>query len=359
MSLVSVEVELAPAYTVHIGPGALDLARASFANEKPRVLISDARVHGLHGQTLDPGAEARVSLLPQGETAKDFEHLARTLEFLAQQGLDRRSCVWTLGGGAIGDLGGLAAALYMRGVAVVHCPTTLLAQVDASVGGKTAVNLSAGKNLAGVFHQPRAVYADTRVLSTLDETEYRSGLGEVLKTALVAGEELLGLIEREASRLAARDPGLLSEVVEACVRTKARIVAADPKEAGARKALNLGHTFAHAIEQSAGFGRVAHGVAVGVGIAIALRAAREMGCLVDRELEARVRRLLLELNLVPDLASLRQQLGQALSPRELVAAMRHDKKTRAGELQLVLPRAAGSIDVAVSADGALVESWLG
>ncbi|HTF89270.1 MAG TPA: 3-dehydroquinate synthase [Planctomycetota bacterium] len=358
MTLVGVEVELAPAYTVHIGPGALDLARASFANEKPRVLISDARVHGLHGRTLDPKADARLALLPEGEAAKDFEHLASTLEFLAQQGLDRRSCVWTLGGGAVGDLGGLAAALYMRGVAVVHCPTTLLAQVDASVGGKTAVNLGAGKNLAGAFHQPRAVYADTRVLATLEESEYRSGLGEVVKTALVAGGDLLGLIEREADRLAARDPGLLSEVVEACVRTKARIVAADPMEAGARKALNLGHTFAHAIEQSAGFGKVAHGVAVGVGIAIALRAAREMGCLDDRELEARVRRLLLRLNLLPDLASLRRSIGRALEPRELVAAMRHDKKSRGGELQLVLPRAAGKLELSVAVDGALIESWL-
>ncbi len=358
MSVTRVEVEIAPAYSVHIGAGALDLAREQFANERPRVLISDGRVHRLHGGALDPEVEARLVLLPEGESAKDFVHLARTLEFLALCGLDRRACIWTLGGGAVLDLAGLAAALYMRGIAVVHCPTTLLAQVDASVGGKTAVNLTAGKNLAGAFHQPRAVYADTRVLATLDEHEYRSGLGEVVKTALVAGEDLLGLIEREALRLASREQGLLAEVVTACVRTKARIVASDPKEAGARRALNLGHTFAHAIEHSAGFGRVPHGIAVGVGISIALRAAREMGCLNDRELEARVRCLLSNLNLPPDLASLRRSIGQGLPARELVGAMRHDKKSRGGEIQLVLPRAAGVLDLSVSVDGALVESWL-
>ena len=358
MSIQRVEVEISPAHTVHIGAGALELARAQFANEGRRVLVSDARVHGLHGLALDPKRDAQLVTLPEGESAKSMEHLARTLEFLAQQGLDRRACLWTLGGGAVLDHGGLAAALYMRGVAVVHCPTTLLAQVDASVGGKTAVNLAAGKNLVGIFHQPRAVYADTRALATQDESEYRSGLGEVIKTALVEGEDLLAFIEREGERIATRDQELLTEVVARCVRTKARVVASDPKETGPRKALNLGHTFAHAIEHTAGFGCVPHGVAVGVGIAIALRAAREMGCLEDRALETRVGRLLSRLNLHPDLASLRRSTGLALAPRELVGAMRHDKKNRSGEIQLVLPRAAGKLDLAVSADGALVESWL-
>ncbi len=358
MSLVRVEVETTPKYTVHVGEGALDMARAQFANERPRVLISDARVHRLHGALLDPEVQVQLLLLPEGERAKDFEQLKRTLEFFASCGLDRRGCVWTLGGGALGDLGGLAAALYMRGIAVVHCPTTLLAQVDASVGGKTAINLVCGKNLAGVFHQPRAVFADTRVLATLDEHEYRSGLGEVLKTALVCGEELLALLEAETQRLNVRDEGLLSEVVAACVRVKARVVAADPVEAGSRRALNLGHTFAHAIEHSAGFGRVPHGVAVGVGIAIALRAARELGCLEDRGLEARVTRLLTRLQLPADLASLRRSTGQALTARELSDAMRLDKKGRAGEIRLVLPRAAGELELEVAVDGALVESWL-
>ncbi len=358
MSLQQIEVETTPKCTVHIGAGALDLARAQLANERPRVLISDARVHRLHGALLDPEVQAKLFLLPEGERAKDFEQLERTLEFLASCGLDRRGCVWTLGGGALGDLGGLAAALYMRGIAVVHCPTTLLAQVDASVGGKTAINLTAGKNLAGVFHQPRAVFADTRVLATLDEHEYRSGLGEVLKTALIAGEELLALLEAGVERLHERDQGLLAEIVGACVRTKARVVERDPLEASGRRALNLGHTFAHAIEHSAGFGRVPHGLAVGVGIAIALRAARELGCLEDRGLEERVTRLLGRLRLPADLASLRRSTGQALTARELSDAMRMDKKGRAGEIRLVLPRAAGRLELEVTVDGALVESWM-
>ena len=358
MTLRRVEVDVSPAYTVHIGVGALKLARAAFASERPRVLISDARVHGLHGRTLDPDGEARTLLLPEGEDAKDFAHLGAAVEFIAGASMDRRGCVWTLGGGAISDVGGLAAAMFMRGVAAVHCPTTLLAQVDASVGGKTAVNLSAGKNLAGVFHQPRAVYADTGVLATQSDDEFRSGLGEALKTALIAGEELLGLLEREVVRLRSRDEGLLCEVVAACVRTKARVVAADPLEAGGRKALNLGHTFAHAIEQVAGFGKVPHGVAVAVGLGLALRASREMGCLEDRALPARVERLLASLGLPPDLASLRRSTGAPLGARELVRAMGQDKKNRSGEIRLVLPRAAGKLELEVAVDGALLESWL-
>jgi 3-dehydroquinate synthase len=183
-------------------------------------------------------------------------------------------------------------------------------------------------------------------------------LGEVLKTALVSGEELLSLIEREVERLTARDEEVLTEIVTACVRAKARVVASDPTEARARKALNLGHTFAHAIEHTAGFGQVPHGIAVGVGIAIALRAAREMGRLEDRGLEARVGRLLARLQLPVDLPALRQAIGHRLPARELVGAMRRDKKSRAGEVQLVLPRAAGKLDLEVPVDGALVESWL-
>jgi len=358
VTLHSVQVDVAPAYAVHVGSGALDLAAAALAKERGSAVLSDARVQALHGKLLDAAGRAPLWLAPEGEAAKDFEQLACALEFLAKCGLDRRGCVWTLGGGALGDLGGMSAALYMRGIAVVHCPTTLLAQVDASVGGKTAVNLRAGKNLAGVFHQPRAVYADTRVLASLDEVEYQSGLGELVKTALIEGEALLALVERESERLLARDPGLLAELVTACVRTKARIVAADPHEAGERKLLNLGHTFAHAIELVAGYGRVPHGIAVGVGLGLALRASRELGLLEDRGLEARAGKLLGRLGLPAQLGALRRSTGLALGGKELVAAMRLDKKNRSGELHLVLPRAAGRIELAVPADGALVESWL-
>lgn len=358
MTIRSIQVDVVPAYTVHVGVGAIDLAAADLSKERGSVLLSDARVHALHARSLDLSGRVPVWLAPQGENAKEFEQLALALEFLAECGLDRRACVWTLGGGALGDLGGLAAALYMRGIAVVHCPTTLLAQVDASVGGKTAVNLRAGKNLAGVFHQPRAVFADTRLLASLDEAEYQSGLGEMVKTVLIAGEELLALVERERDRLVARDQGLLAEVVAACVRTKARIVAADPREIGERKLLNLGHSFAHAIEHVAGYGRVPHGVAVAVGLGLALRASRELGLLEDRSLEARVSTLLGRLGLPAQLSALRRSVGLAIPARDLVLAMRLDKKNRAGEMHLVLPRAAGRFELAVPADGALVESWL-
>lgn len=353
-----IEVSLAPAYPVHVGARALDAARAEFARERPRVLLSDARVFALHGAKLDPTGDARVCLVPEGERAKELGELGRVLDFLASAGVDRNGTLWTLGGGAVGDLGGLAAALYMRGIAVVHCPTTLLAQVDASVGGKTAINLAAGKNLAGTFHQPRAVHADASVLATQDEAEYRSGLGEVLKTALVDGEELLGELERSAPRLVARDRDAIESVVAACVRAKARIVVEDPGERGPRRALNLGHTFAHALERTAGYGSIPHGVAVAAGIGLALRASRELGLLEDRALPTRVARLAEALGLPTGLGSLRAAAGVALPPRELVDAMRLDKKSRSGALRLVLPRAAGRLELDVPADGALVESWL-
>src|SRR5690606_29429256 len=238
-------------------------------------LVVDERVAELHAAPLAiPGLT--VLRVPAGEACKELAHLGHVLEALAAAGLERGSLVVTLGGGATSDLGGLAAALFLRGVDFVACPTTLLAMVDASVGGKTAINLGAGKNLAGVFHQPRSVLADVTTLATLPVAEWRSGLGEVLKTWLVEGAALepamdaLGADPRSASLDA------LTELVARCVEAKARVVVADPLEAGQRKALNLGHTFAHAIERVAGFGRVPHGVAVAVGLVLATRYAEKV-----------------------------------------------------------------------------------
>lgn len=358
MSAIQVDVATSPPCRVHIGRGALDRARDAFARARPPVVVSDERVWPLHGPKLDPERRARALLLPRGEAAKDFDGLRRTLDFLAASAVDRRGVVWTLGGGAILDVGGMAAGLYMRGVDVVHAPTTLLAQVDAAIGGKTAINLDAGKNLAGVFHFPREVHADTATLETLDAEEYASGLGEVVKSAMIEGGEAWLRVESAAAALRARDADLLAEVVTACVRTKARIVAADPREAGPRRALNLGHSFAHAIERSAGYGRIPHGVAVAAGLGLALRAARELGILTDRSLPERLARLLAALDLPVDLADLRRRFELALPSAELVEAMRLDKKNRAGEIHLVLPRGLGELDLEVPVDAALVASWL-
>lgn len=342
-------VEVAPPYAVHVGAGALaelDRAAAPFA---ARALLTDTRVEALHGERLGELAAAPRLALEPGEETKDLSGLRHVLDFLAGAGLGRDGLLVTFGGGVVSDLGGLAASLYMRGIAVVHTPTTLLAQVDAAVGGKTAVNLRAGKNLAGTFHQPRAVVCDTSLLATLDEPELRSGLGEVLKAALLAGEDDLARLERDAERLVARDAEALAEAVAAAVALKARTVAADEREGGPRRALNLGHTFAHAIEHVAGYGRVPHGLAVAAGIGLALRLSAELGGLCDAGLPGRVAALGIRLGLPNGLRELRAAHGVALDAGDLRRAMALDKKGRGGLPRFVLLAGAGAplLDVEV------------
>jgi 3-dehydroquinate synthase len=340
-TLRSLTVGTAPSYPVHVGPDALatcaDLITGADA------LIVDERAYELYGSLVDRSGLS-AHLLPQGERAKTLTELERALNFLCEQQLDRSSTVLVLGGGAATDLGGFAAALYLRGVSWIACPTTLLAMVDASVGGKTAVNLSSGKNLAGSFHQPVAVIADTQTLASLSDAEYASGLGEVLKTALIGGEGLLSFLESEAAKLLARDSEAIAEVVARCVETKARIVASDPHEVGPRKALNLGHTFAHAIEHAAGPGTIPHGLAVAAGCTLSLRASDQAGFLADIALPERFARLADALGVPSELATLRALSGAPLPPDELLAAMSHDKKARAGTPLFVLPIAPGELE---------------
>jgi 3-dehydroquinate synthase len=343
-----VRVEGPPAHEVRIGAGVLDLAAELAARHSGALVLTDETVAGLHLERLGALAGAPVVRLAPGEGAKSMAILERVLDAMCDAELDRDACLVALGGGVVGDLGGLAAALYKRGVAVLQCPTTLLAQVDASVGGKTAVNLAAGKNLAGVFHAPVGVLADSAVLATLPEAELRSGLGEVLKSALLAGEADLAALEAEAEALVARDPEALEACVTRCVRLKVRVVAEDPREAGPRRRLNLGHTFGHAIERAAGYGVVPHGVAVAVGISLALEESRERGLLEDADLPARVRALGRRLGLPADLDELREGWGATLEEDELRAAMRHDKKNRGGEVRLVLPVRPGEVRLDVS-----------
>ncbi|MDH5493925.1 MAG: 3-dehydroquinate synthase, partial [Myxococcales bacterium] len=296
----------------------------------------------------------RTELTP-GEASKSMAGLEALLSDFAEAGLDRRSRVLAFGGGVTSDLAGLAAALFMRGIAYVTAPTTLLAQVDASVGGKTAVNLPAGKNLVGAFHQPEQVLIDTRLLATLSTEEWRSGLGEALKAALLGarladGRLLFELLESHAADFAARgvatdvatrDIALLSQIVHACVAHKAAIVTADFTERGPREQLNLGHTFAHAIEHVARFGRVPHGVAVATGLALALDLAASEGRLEDPDLPTRTASLARKLGLPASLADLEAELGSPFDATALEAAMRRDKKARDGAPRFVLPIALG------------------
>jgi 3-dehydroquinate synthase len=344
-------------YEVVSGPGALH--ELATLGDAPSAVLTDTTVERLHSAALGPAAGfPRLALAP-GEEAKSFAMLERVLDFLLAAGLDRRARLVAFGGGVIGDLGGLAAALFLRGIEVVQCPTTLLAQVDSAVGGKTAVNLRAGKNLAGVVHQPARVLADTTLLATLSDEELRSGLGEVVKSALIGDPELFTLLERDCGPILARDPAHLGELVARCVRVKAAIVARDETETGERKLLNLGHTFAHAIEHAAGYGCIPHGIAVGVGCALAVRLSAQRGLLEDAALEPRLVRLLEQLGLPSDLATLRRRHGAALAPAELLRGMLHDKKGAQGRPRFVLPVKLGHVRWDLATEPAQVAAVLG
>jgi len=343
----TVRVATAPPCEVRIGRGLLGDADEATARHSARAVLSDRNVAPLHAGAL-PGAP--LLAIEPGERSKTLATLEQVLDSMAEAGLDRGSCLVALGGGVVGDLGGLAASLYMRGIAFVQAPTSLLAQVDAAIGGKTAVNLRAGRNLAGTFHQPILVVADVDTLATLPDPEYRSGLGEVVKSALIEGEEALAGLERVAPSLLRRDPDLLVEIVAGCVSNKARLVAADPRDEGPRQVLNLGHTFAHAIETAAGFGTVPHGCAVAAGLLLSARLSAAAGVLEDVSLTARIEALLraLELPVAPP----------GLDRDAVLAAMRLDKKSASGRPRFVLPAAAGRVRTGIEVDPALVVGLL-
>lgn len=339
----TVHVGTQPAYDVRIGTGLLE-GVGEIAGRYSRVaLLTDENVGPLYLERLPVSVRENVIRLPAGEDSKSFTTLERVLDELCVLNLDRSSLLVALGGGVLGDLTGLAASLYKRGIDFVQCATTLLAQVDASVGGKTAVNLPSGKNMAGTFHQPVAVFADVSTLGTLPRSEFASGLGEVLKTALLDGEEALAKLERDAEALVARDLELLAECVQRCVEFKAAVVAEDPSEKGRRKCLNLGHTYAHAIEHIAGFGVVPHGVAVAVGIALALEEAARLGTLTDATLAGRVGELAARLGLATTLAELESGYGVRFEREAMLRSMRTDKKNSGGEILLVLPVGVGEV----------------
>ncbi|MBN1630724.1 MAG: 3-dehydroquinate synthase [Thermoleophilia bacterium] len=274
------------------------------------------------------GDTARESVLvvEPGETSKDVRTLERTWEWLARQGARRDDVVVALGGGVVGDLAGFAAATYQRGVPLWQIPTSLLAQVDSSVGGKTAVNLGAGKNLVGAFYQPDIVLSDPSVLVTLPKREYVSGLGEVVKHALLLSEEAFGLLETETPRVIDRDPRVVGRLVKMSIGYKAGVVSEDERESGRRAVLNLGHTLGHALEVVLGYGALSHGEAVSLGLLVALAVSEPLLGL-DPAVRKRTEALLSHLGLpttidVPPIES-------------LLTAAAHDKKARAGSMGFV------------------------
>ncbi len=342
-----------PRYSVHIGPGILDHAASFCLQYQTCFVLSDSNVGPLYGSAFSALQHKKRFDVPAGESSKSFMMLERVLDHMVAAGCDRKSGFIALGGGVVGDLGGLAAALYMRGIGFVQVPTSLLAMVDSSVGGKTAVNLVGGKNLAGTFHSPREVYADTSTLATLPDVEFRSGLGEVVKAAVIHGD-LLETLRSSASAILRRDPEVLASIIEECVAVKARIVERDPYEAGLRKTLNLGHTFAHAIEHQAGYGKVPHGIAVGVGLALAFQLSQQVALQSPRAPDPRVTALLEKFGLPWRLA----QLDAQLDPDGMMSAMKRDKKSRGGKFHFVLPLEAGVVHPDVPVEEADVRAVL-
>ncbi len=342
-----VRVDLgARSYDVRIGPGLLAAAGREIAPllSRPRLaVVTDANVARLHLPALETAlAEAGIvvsaMVLPAGEATKNWEELGRTVEWLLAERIERRDVVVALGGGVIGDLAGFAAAILRRGVRFVQMPTSLLAQVDSSVGGKTGVNARAGKNLIGAFHQPALVLADTGILATLGARDFRAGYGEVAKYGLLGDAEFFRWLERNGPHLAAGDEALRAEAVRRSVRMKAEIVARDETEQGDRALLNLGHTFGHALEAATGYSdRLLHGEGVAVGCALAFELSARLG-LCPQEEPSRVRAHFAEMGMARDIGDIPGPLPDADGLLDLMA---QDKKVVDGGLRLILARGIG------------------
>jgi 3-dehydroquinate synthase len=351
------------AYDVLVGEGLLDAAGrliAPFQKRGRTAVVSDETVWALHGERLTAslsaaGIEALPVIVPPGEQTKSFEGLADVSDRLLALELDRGDIVTAFGGGVVGDLAGFAAAVYKRGIDFVQIPTTLLAQVDSSVGGKTAIDTPRGKNLVGAFHQPKLVLADLTVLSTLPDREMRAGYAEIIKYGLLGDLAFFEWLEANVAAVLAREPAALAHAVARSVEMKAEIVAEDEKEQGRRALLNLGHTFGHALEAETGYGdTLLHGEAVGVGMALAFRFSARQG-LANGQDALRATRAIAASGLPTAMADVP---GHPFDATRLVAHMAQDKKAEAGRLTFILARALGDAFVAKDVDAAAVRDFL-
>ncbi len=351
-----VEVALgARSYAIEIGPGLLAEAGRRIGPLLPRprtVIVTDATVAALHLPALEAGLaaegiESRAIVLPPGEATKSMHVLAWLVERLLALEVGRDDVVIAFGGGVIGDLAGFAAAIARRGVDFVQIPTTLLAQVDSSVGGKTGVNAPQGKNLVGAFHQPRLVLADTEALETLSEREFLAGYAEVAKYGLLGDAEFFARLERDGPEIARGDRALRAAAIRRSCEMKAEIVARDEREAGDRALLNLGHTFGHALEAATGYSdRLLHGEAVAIGCVLAFEASARMG-LCAQEAPGRVAAHFAAMGMRRRLADIPGPLPDADG---LIALMAQDKKAKAGRLAFVLARGIGAAFLTREAD---------
>jgi 3-dehydroquinate synthase len=326
-------------YAVTLDDGLLDrLPRLLDDVKAParRFVVSSPLVWRLHGPRLAKAGLGEPILVPDGERFKNLQNVSRVYEALIRANADRASTLITLGGGVIGDMAGFAAATYLRGIALIHVPTTLLAQVDASIGGKVGVNHALGKNLIGAFYQPLAVAIDPSVLQTLPRREFRAGLYEVIKYGMTSSRPLFERVGRERTAIFAKDGVALGAIISESCRIKASVVAADEREAGLRRILNFGHTAGHALEAVTRYRRYRHGEAVAYGMLVAAELA-----VMRRALAAADRAALADL--IASLGPL-PPIGD-VSTREMLDAMQHDKKMVAGRLNYVLPTGIGSTSI--------------
>lgn len=314
----------------------LPLFTEKLSSSSRHILVSDPTVYDLYGsQTLKilrgSGFELESAILPGGEENKNLAAMMQLYEQMLDYGLDRSSCVLALGGGIVGDMAGFAAATYMRGISYIQIPTTLLAQVDSSIGGKTGVNLPIGKNLVGAFHQPLFVLSDLSFLNTLSEKDYCNGLAEVIKYGLLA-DDLWQYLEDKQELILQRDAEALLPVIRRCSEIKAEIVSEDEHEHGKRALLNLGHTFGHAFETLTAYQQYTHGEAVAMGMVYAAKTACLMGMISEMDSE-RIKSLIAAYKLPISCPG--------LLPQAVLEQMYRDKKTTAGTLHLVLPSGIG------------------
>ena len=329
-------------YPIRIGPGLLDDAAsvAALVPGRHALIVSDTNVAPLYlarVQAALAGKAIASVILPPGEQEKNLTRFSEVLAALAALAANRDATVIALGGGVVGDLAGFAAACWMRGVRFVQLPTTLLAMVDSSVGGKTAVDLPTGKNLVGAFHQPAAVLADTDTLASLPMRELRAGLAEVVKVGAIGDAGFFEWLEQNADALLAREPAAIAEAIARSCAHKAGVVARDEIEQGERALLNFGHTFGHAIEAEQGFGGCNHGEAVAVGMVLAARLSASLGRAPQADAD-RLVSLLRQLGLPTSLPA-------GLAADALLARMRLDKKAVSGQLRLILWRGIGQADI--------------
>lgn len=327
-------------YPIHVGPGLLAQCGALMSRHLPQprvVIVTNTVVAPLYLDKLAASLRNQqiavdTIVLPDGEEHKNWHTLNQVFDALLTCRAERKTTLVALGGGVIGDLTGFAAAVFQRGAPYIQVPTTLLAQVDSSVGGKTAINHPLGKNMIGAFYQPRAVIADTDTLATLPDRELSAGLAEVIKYGLIGDAPFFDWLEANMDRLLARDATALTHAIEVSCRNKAAVVADDEKEQGARALLNFGHTFGHAIESGLGYGQWLHGEAVAAGMAIATRVSERMG-LVDRSAVERTIRLLKQARLPVQ--------GPAFGVERYLELMGHDKKVEGGKIRYILLRRIG------------------